>query len=54
MIFTHDTTRLALLAALSLSYAGACLAPWLRARARRRAAAAAKAALANSPAWLVA
>ncbi|PLY39520.1 oxidoreductase [Janthinobacterium sp. ROICE36] len=54
MIFTHDTTRLALLAALSLSYAGVCLAPWLRARARRRAAAAAKAALANSPAWLVA
>ena len=37
MIFTHDTTRLALLAALSLSYAGVCLAPWLRARARRRA-----------------
>ena len=54
MIFTHDTTRLALLAALSLSYAGVCLAPWLRARARRRASDAAKAALANSPAWLVA
>ena len=54
MIFTHDTTRLALLAALSLSYAGVCLAPWLRARTRRRAAAAAKAVLANSPAWLVA
>ncbi|MBE3023192.1 sulfite reductase subunit alpha [Janthinobacterium sp. GW458P] len=54
MIFTHDTTRLALLAALSLSYAGVCLAPWLRARARRRAAAAATAALANNPAWLVA
>jgi len=54
MIFTHDTTRLALLAALSLSYAGVCLAPWLRARARRRASAAAKAALADSPAWLVA
>ena len=54
MIFTHDTTRLALLAALSLSYAGVCLAPWLRARAKRRAAAAARAALANHPAWLVA
>ena len=54
MIFTHDNTRLALLAALSLSYAGVCLAPWLRARAKRRAADAAKAALANSPAWLVA
>ncbi|UQV47450.1 flavodoxin domain-containing protein [Janthinobacterium lividum] len=54
MIFTHDTTRLALLAALSLSYAGVCLAPWLRARAKRRASAAAKAALADSPAWLVA
>ncbi|KAB8059590.1 oxidoreductase [Janthinobacterium sp. FT14W] len=54
MIFTHDTTRLALLAALSLSYAGVCLAPWLRARAKRRAAAAAKAAPADSPAWLVA
>ncbi|QKY04784.1 oxidoreductase [Janthinobacterium lividum] len=54
MIFTHDTTRLALLAALSLSYAGVCLAPWLRARARRRASDAARAALANSPAWLVA
>ena len=54
MIFTHDTTRLALLAALSLSYAGVCLAPWLRARAKRRASDAAKAALANSPAWLVA
>ncbi|MGK5056786.1 sulfite reductase subunit alpha [Janthinobacterium sp. LB2P49] len=53
MIFTHDTTRLALLAALSLSYAGVCLAPWLRARAKRRASAA-KAALADSPAWLVA
>ncbi|MGK5064442.1 sulfite reductase subunit alpha [Janthinobacterium sp. LB3P112] len=54
MIFTHDTTRLALLAALSLSYAGVCLAPWLRARAKRRASDAAKAALANSAAWLVA
>lgn len=54
MIFTHDTTRLALLAALSLSYAGVCLAPWLRARTKRRAAAAARAALANNPAWLVA
>lgn len=54
MIFTHDTTRLALLAALSLSYAGVCLAPWLRARTKRRASAAARAALANNPAWLVA
>ena len=54
MIFTHDTTRLALLAALSLSYAGVCLAPWLRARVKRRSADAAKAALANTPAWLVA
>lgn len=54
MIFTHDTTRLALLAALSLSYAGVCLAPWLRARSKRRAADAAKAALANSRPWLVA
>ena len=54
MIFTHDTTRLALLAALSLSYAGVCLAPWLRARTRRRASAAARVALANHPAWLVA
>ena len=54
MIFTHDTTRLALLATLSLSYAGVCLAPWLRARAKRRASAAARAALADNPAWLVA
>ena len=54
MIFTHDTTRLVLLAGMSLSYAGVCLAPWLRTRARRRAAAAAKAALAGNPAWLVA
>ncbi|MGK5024156.1 sulfite reductase subunit alpha [Janthinobacterium sp. RB2R34] len=54
MIFTHDMTRLLLLAGLSFSYAGVCLAPWLRARARRRAAAAAKAALAGNPAWLVA
>ena len=54
MIFTHDTTRLALLATLSLSYAGVCLAPWLRARGKRRASDAARAALANSPAWLVA
>jgi sulfite reductase (NADPH) flavoprotein alpha-component len=54
MIFTHDTTRLALLATLSLSYAGVCLAPWLRARAKRRASDAARAALANNPAWLVA
>lgn len=54
MIFTHDTTRLLLLAGLSLSYAGVCLAPWLRARARRRAAVAARAALAGNPAWLVA
>ena len=54
MIFTHDTTRLLLLAGLSFSYAGVCLAPWLRTRARRRAAAAAKAALAGNPAWLVA
>ena len=46
--------RLLLLAGLSLSYAGVCLAPWLRARARRRAAAAARAALAGNPAWLVA
>ena len=54
MIFTHDTTRLLLLAGLSFSYAGVCLAPWLRTRAKRRAAAAAKAALAGNPAWLVA
>lgn len=54
MIFTHDTTRLLLLASLSLAYAGVCLATWLRARARRRAAAAARAALAGNPAWLVA
>ena len=54
MIFTHDTTRLLLLAGLSFSYAGVCLAPWLRARKKRRADAAAKAALANSRAWLVA
>lgn len=54
MIFTHDTTRLLLLAGLSFSYAGVCLAPWLRARTKRRAAAAAKAALAGNPAWLVA
>ena len=54
MIFTHDTTRLVLLAGLSLSYAGVCLAPWLRARNRRRAAAAAKAALAGQRPWLVA
>ena len=54
MIFTHDTTRLALLATLSLSYAGVCLAPWLRARAKRRASAAAREALANNSAWLVA
>ena len=54
MIFTHDTTRLTLLATLSLSYAGVCLAPWLRARAKRRASAAARAALVNHPAWLVA
>lgn len=54
MIFTHDTTRLALLAAMSLSYAGVCLAPWLRARGKRRAADAAKAALADSRPWLVA
>ena len=54
MIFTHDTTRLVLLAGLSLSYAGVCLAPWLRARAKRRAQAAATAALADSRPWLVA
>ena len=54
MIFTHDTTRLLLLAGLSFSYAGVCLAPWLRARKKRRADAAAKAALANSRPWLVA
>ncbi|MGK5019203.1 sulfite reductase subunit alpha [Janthinobacterium lividum] len=53
MIFTHDTARLTLLAALSLSYAGVCLAPWLRARTKRRAVVAAQAALANSSAWLV-
>src|SRR5450830_842096 len=53
MIFTHDTTRLALLAGMSLSYAGVCLAPWLRARKRRRADKAAKEALADTPAWLV-
>src|SRR5450830_1779813 len=57
MIFTHDTTRLALLAGLSLSYAGVCLAPWLRARKRRRAEKAATAlaatALADTPVWLV-
>ena len=54
MIFTHDTTRLVLLAGLSLSYAGVCLAPWLRARKKRRAAEAATAALAGQRAWLVA
>lgn len=54
MIFTHDTTRLLLLAGLSLSYAGVCLAPWLRARKKRRAAAAATAALVGQRPWLVA
>ncbi|MDC8759139.1 sulfite reductase subunit alpha [Janthinobacterium fluminis] len=54
MIFTTDTTRLALLAGLSLSYAAVCLAPYLRQRRKRREARLQKAALAQAPAWIVA
>jgi len=58
MNWTHDPTRLALLAGLALCYALVCLAPWRQARGKRAAARAASAALAldqrGDPPWLVA
>ena len=54
-----DPVRLALLAGLTLAYAGACLAPCLRLRRQRRAARLAAAAAlatpdAGNPSWIVA
>jgi sulfite reductase (NADPH) flavoprotein alpha-component len=54
MILTHDSLRLALTAACVLSYGLVCLAPWLRARGKRRAAGQADAAAARAPGWIVA
>lgn len=54
MILTNDPTRLVLTAACALSYGLVCLAPFLRQRRKRHAAALAKAAAAQSPGWLVA
>ena len=54
MSFSGDALRLVLLAGLFLAYALVCLAPLLRQRDKRRAAALARAALAQGPCWIVA
>ncbi|NVM77765.1 sulfite reductase (NADPH) flavoprotein alpha-component [Duganella sp. SG902] len=54
MIWTNDPTRLMLVAGMGAAYALVCLAPYLRARRKRLAAARAKAEAAASPGWIVA
>ncbi|MYM37374.1 oxidoreductase [Duganella sp. FT94W] len=53
MIWTNDPTRLMLVAGISVAYALVCLAPYLRTRRKRLAAARARAAAAISPGWIV-
>lgn len=55
MIWTNDPTRLMLVAGMSVAYALVCLAPYLRTRRKRLAAARAKAEAAASPGsgWIV-
>jgi len=53
MIWTNDPTRLMLVAGMSAAYALVCLAPYLRTRRKRLAAARAKADAAASPGWIV-
>ena len=53
MIWTNDSTRLMLVAGMSVAYALVCLAPYLRTRRKRLAAARAKAEAAASPGWIV-
>jgi sulfite reductase (NADPH) flavoprotein alpha-component len=53
MIWTNDPTRLMMVAGMGASYALVCLAPYLRTRRKRLAAAHAKAEAAASPGWIV-
>ncbi|WP_432379856.1 sulfite reductase subunit alpha [Duganella sp. P38] len=53
MIWTNDPTRLLLVAGISVAYALVCLAPYMRTRRKRLAAARAKAEAAASPGWIV-
>jgi sulfite reductase (NADPH) flavoprotein alpha-component len=53
MIWTEDPSRLLLVAGTSVAYALVCLAPYLRTRRKRQAAARAKAEAAASPGWIV-
>lgn len=53
MIWSNDPTRLMLVAGMSMTYALVCLAPYLRTRRKRLAAARAKAEAAASPGWIV-
>jgi sulfite reductase (NADPH) flavoprotein alpha-component len=56
MIWTNDTTRLLMVAGSSVAYALVCLAPYLRTRRKRLAAARAKAEAAATPdtVWIIA
>lgn len=54
MIWTNDPTRWMLVAGASVAYALVCLAPYVRTRRKRLAAARAKAEAAASPGWIVA
>jgi sulfite reductase (NADPH) flavoprotein alpha-component len=53
MIWTNDPSRLMMVAGMSVGYALVCLAPFLRTRRKRQAAARAKAEAAASPGWIV-
>lgn len=54
MSVTNDPLRLLLAAGLALSYAGVCLAPFLRQRRKRGAALQAQEEAARTPGWIVA
>ncbi|NYE58881.1 sulfite reductase (NADPH) flavoprotein alpha-component [Duganella sp. 1224] len=53
MIWTNDPTRWMMVAGMSVGYALVCLAPYLRVRRKRLAAARARAEAAASPGWIV-
>jgi sulfite reductase (NADPH) flavoprotein alpha-component len=53
MIWTNDSSRLMMVAGMSVAYALVCLAPYLRTRRKRLAAAHAKAEAAAAPGWIV-
>ena len=54
MIWTNDPTRWMLVAGMGAAYALVCLAPYLRTRRKRLAAARSRAEAMASPGWIVA